>query len=254
MELVARRRRIAVLAFGEILDDAHDERPGARSARERGVARAPGGGRLHQGRRAPLRPRPRHRGLGQAGIGLPGLAHPARARRSPPRAWRGWRRPRPAVRELGFRVLRVASQGVAKRGSSWAPPSASAARPCARRSSRPWPPTGSSASSWRPTARRVPSRSMEAERDAEREPPQARAHRAQGARLPRVQLRRPARALRGACAPRSCPTSACTRSSAPCRAGSTRRTSSTSCGCACSSAGGLPALRGPRPRLPCAPT
>jgi uncharacterized protein len=40
MELVAEREGIAHLAFGEITDDAGDDRPGARSASERGV-RAP---------------------------------------------------------------------------------------------------------------------------------------------------------------------------------------------------------------------
>jgi len=40
MELVARRRGLPFLAFGEIADDALDDRPGARSARARGV-RAP---------------------------------------------------------------------------------------------------------------------------------------------------------------------------------------------------------------------
>jgi len=37
MELVAERRGVAALAFGEIADDALDDRPGARSARARGV-------------------------------------------------------------------------------------------------------------------------------------------------------------------------------------------------------------------------
>ena len=40
MELVAKRHDLATLAFGAIVDDAFDERPGARSATERGV-RAP---------------------------------------------------------------------------------------------------------------------------------------------------------------------------------------------------------------------
>lgn len=37
MSLVAEREGIQALAFGEIVDDAMDDRPGARSARERGV-------------------------------------------------------------------------------------------------------------------------------------------------------------------------------------------------------------------------
>lgn len=37
MELVARREGLAALAFGEITDDAADDRPGARAAREAGV-------------------------------------------------------------------------------------------------------------------------------------------------------------------------------------------------------------------------
>src|SRR5688500_13783019 len=40
MELAAKRRGLPALAFGEIADDALDDRPGARSARARGV-RAP---------------------------------------------------------------------------------------------------------------------------------------------------------------------------------------------------------------------
>ncbi len=110
MEAVAARLGLAHLAFGEIADDLHDDRPGSRSARERGVL-------------APLR----DAGFTKADVRRYAREHGLRVAEKPASACLASRLPvgtavtrarllrveraEESVRALGFRVLRVRDHG-----------------------------------------------------------------------------------------------------------------------------------------------